>query len=187
MIYNQTMNTRNRLQQVALIFFLTALVGCNTPSSGSDSIEATQPATEVIVESPTAEEISSQDWMVIPKEKAEEKGFGSWLVEGDGFWTPSEEDILTLEKALPEFLSQNPTGFFSQPPAWERLEEYQRQYVGFMRDGSRLIYGNYFCKNFGIDWRQNIVMVDDGGDCYFQVEYDLDQGIFIMLMVNGVS
>jgi hypothetical protein len=37
----------------------------------------------------------------------------------------------------------------------------------------------------GMDWRQNVISVEDGGECYFQVEYDLESGTFIWLMVNG--
>jgi hypothetical protein len=70
---------------------------------------------------------------------------------------------------------------------WERLDEYQRQYIGLERNGKQIIYGNYFCDNMGKNWRSEIVFVLDGGDCYFQVEYDVESGTFTKLLVNGES
>jgi hypothetical protein len=125
--------------------------------------------------------------VIFSKEYAEEKRLDSWLVEGYGFWIPTEDDILKLEKRLPGYLKENSHLFFRQPPAWERLDQYQRQYVGFERNEMRLIYGNYFCNNIGIDWQQAFVVVEDGGDCYFQFEYDVMGENFITLMVNGES
>ena len=114
-------------------------------------------------------------------------GINSWLVENHGFWTPSVDDVLKLEEGIAEYLSHNPTQFYDQAPVWERLDEYQRQYIGLERDGGKIIYGNFFCDNLGKDWRQELVAVLDGGECYFQVEYDVGSGMFIKLWVNGVS
>ena len=53
------------------------------------------------------------------------------------------------------------------------------------RDGRQVIFANDFCRALGGDWRQAPIIVDDGGDCYFQVEYDPAAGTFARLMVNG--
>ena len=132
--------------------------------------------------SPTVE--ANPYWVIITRKQADEMGIASWLVESDGFWTPSSDDILTLEEELVDYLRQNSSYFFQQPPAWERLDEYQRQYIGLQRGGKQTIYGNFFCDNSGIDWWQTLVIVEDGGDCYFQVEFDVEDGAFIMLLVN---
>ena len=126
-----------------------------------------------------------QNWVIISKERAEEMGVASWLVEVDGYWTPSEDDILKLEGKIAGYLSQNSSYFYRQPPVWERLDEYQRQYIGVEREGRPIIYGNYFCNSGGVDWRQKLVFVIDGGECFFQVEYDVESGLFIKLQVNG--
>ena len=173
MNYNETMKPGYILRQIIMVMFLAALVACNARPEGNGSTEITQTAT------------ADQDWVIISKEQAEEMGIGSWLVESDDFWTPSENDILILEETIAEYLSQNSTQFNRQPPVWERLSEYQRQFIGLTRNGSHIINGNYFCNNLSINWRQDLVIVDDGGDCYFQVEYNVDRGMFIMLMVNG--
>jgi hypothetical protein len=128
-----------------------------------------------------------QSWVIITKERAEELGIESWLIENDDFWTPSVDDITKLEEKIAEYLSQNSHQFYGQPPVWEQLDEYQRQYIGLEHAGQQLIYGNYFCNSGGVNWREELVVVDDGGDCFFQIEYDVESEAFIKLLVNGVS
>lgn len=183
--YNESVKVEYILQQSIKVLFLAALVACNAPLEGNRSTEIPQTATKLNFDSPKV--TVDQDWVIITKEQAEEVGLGSWLVESDGFWTPSENDILILEEKIAEYLSQNSTLFNRQQPVWERLAEYQSQFIGLKRNGSHIIYGNYFCNNLGINWSQELVIVDDGGDCYFQVEYNVERGMFTMLMVNGES
>lgn len=129
---------------------------------------------------------ANQNWVIITRKQPERILIDSRLKESDGFWTPSANDIYKLEEGMAEYLNQNSRNFTSQPPAWERLDEYQRQYIGIERGGKQIIYGNFFCEEDD-NWRKEFVMVIDGGDCYFQVEYDVESGKFIYLAVNGES
>ena len=162
------------------ILLLINLAACDALSNDEPPVNIPSTAT---AESPKV--VANQDWVIVTKEQAEE--IASWLGGSGGFWTPSADDIFKLEEGLVEYLSQNSSYFYRQPPAWEQLDEYQRQYIGLERGGRQIIYGSFFCNNLGMDWRQKLVIVEDGGDCYFQVEYNVEDGAFIMLMVNGVS
>jgi hypothetical protein len=161
------MNLRNKLNLAMGILLLISLVSCSTPPLESLTLEV------------------DQNWVIVTREQAEGMGVASWLVGSGNFWTPSADDIFKLEEGLAEYLSQNSSYFYRQPPVWQRLDEYQRQFIGLERGGRQIIYGNFFCNNIGMDWRKILVIVDDGGDCYFQVEYDVESGLFIKLMVNG--
>ena len=161
------MNLRNKLNLAMGILLLISLVSCSAPPLESLPLEV------------------DQNRVIVTREQAEEMGGVSWLVGSGNFWTPSVDNIFKLEEGLAEYLSQNSSQLFRQPPVWERLDEYQRQYIGRERGDRQIIYGNYFCNNIGMDWRQTLVIVDDGGDCYFQVEYDVESGLFIELTVNG--
>lgn len=167
------------------ILLLIYLAACSDTIRDKSTLETPSTATATRVEIPTVTE--NENWVIFTKEAAEEMGVASWLVEGDQFWSPSENDILTLEEKLPEYLFQNAYLFIQQPPAWERLDEYQRQYIGFFCSGQKIIYGNFFCDPLNVNWLENIVSVDDGGECYFQFEFNVDEGTFIFLLVNGVS
>ena len=132
--------------------------------------------------------LSNPLWTLFTEERAEQIGIGSWVAsdtEFGGYWTPTQEDIQTLEGKLDSFLREHAESFRRQPPAWEQLDDYQRQYVGVIINDKRAIYGNFFCTETGVDWRKEWVLVMDGGDCFFQLQFDVESGTFTELMVNG--
>jgi hypothetical protein len=111
--------------------------------------------------------------------------FARWLTgqETIGSWEPSPENIAALEAALPTFLA-------TAPQATDRLRQdlanYKRQYAGIVdSDNRQVILVNAFCDTVGIDWQSQPVIVEDGGDCFFQVTYDPLAGTFSGLSVNG--
>ena len=107
----------------------------------------------------------------------------------NAFWTPALADVLALEQRLPDFLHAQldrqlrPSA--GKDPLWERAKTYKRQYLGVRPKGRRVVFANFFCRDFGKDWRTEPVVVKDGGDCYFSVDYDVDKGSFSNLMING--
>lgn len=105
-------------------------------------------------------------------------------------WTPALADVLALEQRLPDYLRGQLAPQYrgrkpKKPPLWERAPGYRRQYVGIGRNDRRLIYANFFCRSDNPNWRTMPVEVDDGGDCYFQVEYDVEKATFSNLSING--
>ena len=175
------------MRHIKVVLFLFVLVACNALAEEPLSTANTQTAAKMKNDIPRVTEIANKNWVIVTKEKAEGMGITSLLRESDDFWAPSVSDVLKLEEKIDEYLSQNSNLFYRQPPVWERLDEYQRQYIGFERGGKQIIYGNYFCDSTGKNWRQEFVFVFDGGDCFFQVEYDVESGTFIKLWVNGES
>jgi hypothetical protein len=167
---------------IVILLFIN-LAACSALPDDKPPVDISSTATPNNLESPTGG--VNQNWVIVTRKQAEE--IASWLGGSGGFWTPSADDIFKLEERLAEYLSQNSSYFYRQPPVWEQLDEYQRQYIGLERGDRQIIYGNFFCNNLGMDWRQKLVIVEDGGDCYFQVEYDVESEVFIKLLVNGVS
>ena len=134
--------------------------------------------------------IQGERWVIFPAEQASEQGFGDWLVTNGQtaeYWTPSENDVVALEDGLGAYLQNNPDRFYGGTPVWERLDDYNRQYIGMVLDGKKIIYANYFCDSTETDWRKDFVFVMDGGDCFFQFKYDMDSAEFFDLQVNGVA
>ena len=151
------------LQVVVCGVIFSALAGCSAPAS-------------------------TDTWAVIPERRAEEMGIGTWLLNGgeiEGYWTPTGEDILLLEETLPSFLQENSTSFRREPAVWEQLDTYKRQYAGLVMNGRKIIYGNFFCSDPGTDWKKEWIFVMDGGNCFFQLQFDNASGAFSGLMVNG--
>jgi hypothetical protein len=136
--------------------------------------------------------IQGERWVIFSAKQAREQGMGDWFLANPQtaeYWTPSAGDIFTLEERLVPYLQDHPDDRFStqQVPIWERLSQYDRQYIGIVLDGKQIVYANYFCDSLETDWKKEFVFVLDGGDCFFQFKYDVDSGEFFDLQVNGVA
>ena len=121
--------------------------------------------------------------VIVPRERAVEfmKGFSG--IEEKGAWTPGKNEILKLEGKLKSYLKKAAPG--RSPNLWSKLATYKRQYVGITRNGRKVIFANFFCNAFGVDWKTKPVSVSDGGDCYFTVFYDPGSVTFSDLQING--
>lgn len=109
------------------------------------------------------------------------------------FFKPDAADVLDLEARLPNYLrkhapvSPNRTG---KLPLAERAPGYMRQYYGYVDPrGTRRIWANFFCwvRPTGPPgyWRTEAVVVADGGDCFFNVEFRIETRSFEHLSING--
>lgn len=100
------------------------------------------------------------------------------------YWTPEKGQLVDLETRLPGYLrAKAPPG--SGPR--KDLASYRRQYVGIERDGRSYIFVNAFCETNRRDWTRKPIVVEDGGDCYFQVEFDPDRRRFERLVIQKGS
>jgi hypothetical protein len=101
-----------------------------------------------------------------------------------GYWEPSDAEIRQLELRLVGYLG-NLTGSEAPPTGIG----YHRQYVGFFRDGTRLIYGSFY-PGYGESpesERTSAVVICDGGPAYWGIVYDPADGRFSDLRFNGVT
>ena len=68
---------------------------------------------------------------------------------------------------------------------------YKRQYIPFVDNaGNKKIWINCFCSDFDNDfphWKKSIVIVSDGGSCFFNLIINLNDNSFSNLEVNGVG
>jgi hypothetical protein len=117
---------------------------------------------------------------------AEQVAASTYWPYGKDPWTPSQADIASLEEQLAAYLRE------PYPDLLGKSAGYTRQYWGTVtEDGSRAIYANFFCDDHGMiseyGWQANVVQIEDGGDCYFQTLYDIENDSIEWLMINGVS
>ena len=103
----------------------------------------------------------------------------------DGTWQPTTSQIQALEANLSRISDLRSY----DAPNGEQIEypdRYFRQYVAVIRAGERLIYINALCDVRNIpQWRNQLVSVYDGGNCFWQAWYDPATGSFSELAVNG--
>jgi len=111
------------------------------------------------------------------------------------YWLPTAADVAKAESGLrgaleagrkvPESLgySHDSTAYVSREldGILKRLGDYRRQYLGlqFAAEHRRILM-NFFPTNDARheDWRQHWVRVDNGGDGYWHIEYDVDAGSY---------
>jgi hypothetical protein len=102
-------------------------------------------------------------------------------------WTPSREQINTLELDLPKLSSLHEDGWI-QARTIEDPSSYNMQFLGVETNGNRRIYVNAACSAFGMnaaEWNRQLIIVSDGGSCYWHVFYDPNTRRFANLEING--
>jgi hypothetical protein len=101
----------------------------------------------------------------------------------NGFWEPPVTVIEALERRLAEHLES--IAGTEGPP---RGVPYARQYIGFVRDGTNLIYGNFFPNTVrGSPRSDRAAVICDGGSAFWGIVYDPASGRFTELEFNGVT
>jgi hypothetical protein len=104
------------------------------------------------------------------------------------YWRPTIADVAAAEANLGPYLAQaNLPPYARSTP--KRLSGYTRQYVGATQGGRRVLIINAFCddRRNHPSWRQELVMVLDGGDCFFRAVFDVRLKRFVGVEVNGVG
>jgi hypothetical protein len=94
-------------------------------------------------------------------------------------WQPSEAAVKKAEPEILEFIKKNNPGIF------KNIAKYRCQYIGITVKGKKRIYCNFFRYDDQAGWKKSMIIVDDGGDNYFQLEYDLDTEKCLNWKVNG--
>lgn len=100
----------------------------------------------------------------------------------EGYFTPEDEQIRRFEAGLAAHLRASPPR--RSPELHAKYAPYHRRYVGMKINGEMKLYASFYCPSFE-GWERPDVDVDDGGDCYFQVVYDVARGAYESVTVNG--
>jgi hypothetical protein len=101
-----------------------------------------------------------------------------------GIWHPSYADIASLESRLSGISELTPVNWRSNIHI-DEPRKYFRQYMGVSHQGLRRILINAFCDSPPTDWHDRLVVVTDGGTCFWQALYDPSTGAFSDLTING--
>ena len=110
---------------------------------------------------------------------------------GQSTWQPTAADVLRFEAALPHALVALPApggvDWRSAPQGWAR------EYVGIVRGGRRLIYGNFYPDEIADTLvaaerrSQEPIVICDGGPGVFGAEYDVAADRITHLAFNGAA
>ena len=92
------------------------------------------------------------------------------------------------EKEYNDLKNKNPNFGYDIQHFILDMKRYKRQYVAVTNNkGEKEVWVNCFCKAMYRDWKQQLIFVRDGGNCYFNLKINLTQNRYYDLYVNGVS
>ncbi|MBT31691.1 MAG: hypothetical protein CMO01_18700 [Thalassobius sp.] len=90
------------------------------------------------------------------------------------------------EKKLEQLKAKHPTHNFKTEDYVINLPNYKRQYIATLNNkGEKEVWVNCFCSTPRNDWNKEIIMVKDGGNCYFNLTINLSTNQCLNFMVNG--
>ena len=88
-----------------------------------------------------------------------------------------------IDSAFQDYNTHNPYSQLAAP-----LSGYKRQYVAVInRRGQKEVWINFFCSEFDTDWRHHVLLVNDGGSCYFHLRINLSSRKAGKIFPNGVA
>ena len=98
--------------------------------------------------------------------------------------TMNDADFLALDQVLSACINKYNQ---SHPGNVIKLERYYRQYIVFQNSrGEKEVWVNSFCtRPEGPEWKKEIILVNDGGSCYFNLTINLTKKTFKDFQVNG--
>lgn len=95
------------------------------------------------------------------------------------YWTPTRDDIVTLESRLAAHVVRE------HPEVFSRLPQYRRQYFEFTRRGDRRIFIVGFCEFDDLDWSREFVSAAEDSDCHFEADYDTVTATIVFFWMLG--
>jgi hypothetical protein len=93
---------------------------------------------------------------------------------------------IEAEKHLEKLKEENPKIKFDKENSIINLDKYKRQYVAVLNNkNEKEVWVNCFCGKFTEDDKKNILIVNDGGNCFFNLKINLTKNNYYDFSVNG--
>ena len=105
--------------------------------------------------------------------------------KADSFWLPERSQIIQLERHIIDFINLRKGKSLSTPI----FQAYDRQYIGIIQNGEKLIYGNFFPSKYSKTFHRlaEIIDVCDGFGSFWGVIYNPNTQQFSELRINGLA
>lgn len=179
------------MRQLILMFFIF-LTACNRQLKQSDQTFDKQ------IE-PSNFEIPDSTYVIL-----EFKSDWYWLFMDAKPTTLSENELSEIESIIGKAVKENneqqlqelethnneyPDNKWTETGFELKTKGFKRQYVPVInKDGQKEIWINFFCNDWGNEnWKSDIMEVDDGGNCYFNLKVNLETKSFSELSINGYA
>ena len=106
-----------------------------------------------------------------------------WVSVEGGSWVPSAETIAKIQEQIESFVRTQAKIEGREIQEWK---SYTFQYQGQEEHTKKFVFVNAFCvSNSTQQPSKQMVLVLDGGTCFFNVKYDPKNNQFFELLING--
>lgn len=100
--------------------------------------------------------------------------------------TLSYDDFYEVEQILEVAIKDYNSGLDDEEKLY--LQQYKRQYVPVInKSGQKEVYINFFCDDPPEYWKDDLMIVEDGGKCYFQIKINISEMKYYDFHVNGIA
>jgi hypothetical protein len=182
---------KSTVRQIIFIL-LISVIACNKQTKGTDQAIETQTENSnfQIPDSTYANLNYKSDW--------------HWIFEDAQPTTLSENELFEIELIIKRAVRENneqqrdrlekrnknyPDNQWTETGFELKTKGSKRQYVPVINsDGKKEIWINFFCDDWGSEnWQTDILIVDDGGNCYFNLKVNLETRTHSELSINGYA
>jgi hypothetical protein len=177
-----------RIFQLVTILSLFLLQQCGQSQQSSDKSKTVTPVAKRYVD--------TSIYSILPHDTSD-----NWMSDNATSATLSKDDLLEVERILKnsikEYNKEQQRQFEAVSEAHSDyklkkedfiidLKRYKRQYIPVInKKGDKEVWVNCFCSTSDSTWKQNVVFVKDGGNCYFNLVINLTNKSFYRFTVNG--
>jgi hypothetical protein len=105
-------------------------------------------------------------------------------------WTPGDADMQVADSLYEVFFDIEARGTVNHFLG-KKSTDFCKQFFGAINDkGEKIILINCFCKK-ELDtfnkWKTDLVIVQDGGNCFFKMKINVDKKEFYDVRINGYA
>ncbi|MDN3594179.1 hypothetical protein [Zunongwangia endophytica] len=99
-----------------------------------------------------------------------------------------EENNKRQKTYLKKHNEENPKDKWNKTGYELNLKKFKRQYLPIINDkGEKVIWINFFCKDENPIPKDRIIMMLDGGNCFFNIKINLTKNTYYDLQINGYA
>lgn len=111
-----------------------------------------------------------------------------WLFKNAKPTTLNVKEVQLTEALLTKAADEYNKRMDKQPYLIKPLSGYKRQFIPVLNSkGEKEVWINCLCGQQGNRWRKEIIIVSDGGNCYFNLKVNLATKTYYHLAVNGYA
>ncbi len=171
----------------SLVFCLLLIVSCNRKHQLKKQIELTKTIDNINESGYTILKFDSNwDWIFNNAEPT--------IIDDYELNTVNEIVNLAIEEnnayqkeRLKKHTSEYPEDDWTETGFELNLDNgYNRQYVPALNEyGEKVVWVNFLCSDFKENWKNELIVTYDGGNCYFNIKVNLTKKNYSELKING--